>query len=343
MNPEEEHIDEFERLGRFLAGESSPEEIAWVERWLAESEDNRKVFDGLAEVWTLGESAAAGPINVDAAWDKVSNQLGISNVDEAETHPLGGVEKNRSWKRWLMYAAVLLVPLAGFIYLTVFSSKQHDLITLATAKGEVKTVNLPDGTVVTLNESSTLVYPDGFDDDRRQVELEGEAFFEVARDTSQPFYVQAKSAAVKVLGTSFNVKARKREVSVSVVTGKVKFGGRFDHNWTNSTELEAGDAATYHLDLETLDQKEEDSENVLFWKNRILRYQDTRLETVAEEVSDFYPGKLIIKNPELNNCLIDASYEDQTIEEIANLIAFSFNLEVTQDGNDYILDGESCD
>ena len=136
--------------------------------------------------------------------------------------------------------------------------------------------------------------------------------------------------------------ARKREVKVQVETGKVRFAGRLDAGKINPVKLEAGDAATYNLDLETMETEREPSANTTFWKTRTLTYKYTRLETVAEEVSDHYPGKLKLANPDIGNCRVTTKYEDKTLEEIANLLAITFNLEVTPDGKSFILDGEGC-
>lgn len=346
MNPDKEHIDIYDRLGRFLSGESSSEEIAWVESWLAESAENRQIFEGLAEVWTLSDSAI-GPVNVDAAWDKVSAKTGIvpdaAEEEEAEVIPLTpDSPAPASWKRWLSIAAVLLLPLAGFVYLMVTNAETRDLNTFATAE-EVKSVTLPDGTQVTLNENSSLTYPSVFDGKKRRVELEGEAYFDVVRDPEHPFYVHAGAAEVKVLGTTFNVKARKREVKVTVESGKVRFAGRLEAGKINPVELAAGDAATYNLDLETMDQEKVVSENTLFWKNRKLEYNGTRLEIVAQEVSDLYPGKLKLGNPIIHDCPVSTTFDNKSMEEIAVILSDMFNLEVTPDGKSFILDGDSCE
>ena len=358
MNQDPEHIDEFERLARYFAGESSPEEIEWVESWKTESDQNRLTFEGLAEVWVVSDTSSVSSVDSDAAWEKVKFSAGLSGEnghsetsedatpseeEEGKVIPFTPSEPEKiNWKRVLSYAAILILPMIGFVYLMFFSASKHDMVTFAT-KDQPQSVTLPDGTVVTLNEKSSLEYPESFDGDRRDVNLEGEAFFEVVSDTAHPFYVHIGPAEVKVLGTSFNVKAKKRKVTVSVESGKVRFAGRIDAGKIGTVRLEAGQTATYQADIEEMEVKQEQSENVAFYKTRELRYQDTRLETVLEEVSDFYPGKVKVKNAALNDCRLDATYRDKSIGEVVELIAATFNLEVTQNGKTYYLEGESCE
>lgn len=334
MNLNEEHSDLYDRLGRFLAGESPAEEIAWVETWLAESPENLNILEGLAEVWTLG-GPATGPVNVDAAWEKVRVRTGIPAAPSQTSTP-------RNWNRWLSYAAILLLPLAGFIYLLVSSAEKPEFVHFAT-QSKIETVTLPDGSVVTLNANSTLRYPSEFKEETRTVELTGEGFFEVERDPSHPFLVQAQAAEITVLGTSFNVKTSDAAIEVAVTTGKVRFSGQPAEGTPTRVDLDAGEAAVYHPETETMEPKREGTGNAAFWKNRTLDYHNVQLESVIREVNQIYPGEIQLANPALNSCPLTSTYQDKSLEEIAELVAATFNLEITQDGNTFILDGTACE
>ena len=137
-------------------------------------------------------------------------------------------EKRFSFIPYLRYVAIVAVILSiGWGGFRLIRSNQEKVLTymeVHVKNGEHKRIILPDGTSVTLNAGSYLRYPREFITDVRRIEMNGEAFFEVTRDEEKPFLIHTKDADVKVLGTSFNVKAfdMDEQLTVSVQTGKVQ-------------------------------------------------------------------------------------------------------------------------
>lgn len=137
-------------------------------------------------------------------------------------------EKRFSFIPYLRYVAMVAVILSiGWGGFRLIRSNQEKVLTYTEVhvkNGEHKRIILPDGTSVTLNAGSYLRYPREFITDVRRIEMDGEAFFEVTRDEEKPFLIHTKDADVKVLGTSFNVKAfdMDEQLTVSVQTGKVQ-------------------------------------------------------------------------------------------------------------------------
>ncbi len=137
-------------------------------------------------------------------------------------------EKRFSFIPYLRYVAIVAVILSiGWGGFRLIRSNQEKVLTYTEVhvkNGEHKRIILPDGTSVTLNAGSYLRYPRQFITDVRRIEMNGEAFFEVTRDEEKPFLIHTKDADVKVLGTSFNVKAfdMDEQLTVSVQTGKVQ-------------------------------------------------------------------------------------------------------------------------
>lgn len=137
-------------------------------------------------------------------------------------------EKRFSFIPYLRYVAMVAVILSigwgGFRLIRLNQEKVLIYTEVHVKNGEHKRIILPDGTSVTLNAGSYLKYPRQFITDVRRIEMNGEAFFEVTRDEEKPFLIHTKDADVKVLGTSFNVKAfdMDEQLTVSVQTGKVQ-------------------------------------------------------------------------------------------------------------------------
>ncbi|MDE3142657.1 MAG: FecR family protein [Bacteroidota bacterium] len=142
---------------------------------------------------------------------------------------------------WLAAASVLFIMLIGIVYF-LQNAKRDDAIAVEIL-GKNKTMeendsklpqkfHLEDGTVVTLQPGSRLIYPPHFLKNKREVYLTGEAFFEVSKNAQRPFYVYYNNLVTHVLGTSFNVKIdkKKREVEVSVRTGRVEVSERISES-----------------------------------------------------------------------------------------------------------------
>ena len=98
------------------------------------------------------------------------------------------------------------------------------MVTPKICRGEKRTVKLSDGTIIKLNSESKLIFPQNFGEDNRVVELEGEAFFDVVKDSLRPFIIKSGDIVTTVIGTSFNISAYKidKKIAVSVVTGLVE-------------------------------------------------------------------------------------------------------------------------
>jgi transmembrane sensor len=133
---------------------------------------------------------------------------------------------------WKVAAAITLTTIFGSIAWLL--SNRHAIQTIATSYGEVKTITLPDHSVVTLNSNSILTYKNGWDDHSpREVWIEGEAFFNVIhlnKDTlhiapSERFMVHSQEVNIEVLGTSFNVKNRRNKTRIGLISGKIKVQG----------------------------------------------------------------------------------------------------------------------
>lgn len=163
-------------------------------------------------------------------WSKLSQQIDDNTYQD---EPRYTDQKTVSiFKRYGFYltgiAACVLIAV-GYVFTRTDKTKnpivnQIQLSKIVVPNGQKTVVRLSDGTKITLNGGSTLEYPIAFQDSVRLVRLSGEAFFEVARDTTKPFVINADRTSIRVLGTSFNLKAYENEENrVSVLSGKVQF------------------------------------------------------------------------------------------------------------------------
>jgi transmembrane sensor len=199
--------------------------------------------------------------------------------------------------------------------------------------------------LITLNSGSKLNYPEKFKGSKREVSLEGEAYFDVTPDKEKPFIIHSGDANIRVLGTSFNVNAyeNKDEVEVFVKEGRVLLYG-YDKSSgdTNSVVLAAGEKGFFNKLTSKVRKIQDESLNELFWKTKTLIFSKTELSMVVETLQKFYGVNIVLSNKELLDCRLSATFVNQPIDNIVDIIAKSFNLTITKNGTTYNLDGKGC-
>jgi len=157
--------------------------------------------------------------------------------------------------------------------------------TIATPKGGQYQLELPDGSLVWLNASSSIHFPTSFTEKERKVEITGEAYFEVAKDASKPFIVAVNSSEVQVLGTHFNVNAYndEEEVRTTLLEGSVKF---VDGN--NTSLLQPGQQSQLTKNGSVKVVSNVDVDEVMAWKNGLFSFENAGIETIMRQLSRWY-------------------------------------------------------
>ncbi len=248
----------------------------------------------------------------------------------------------RLWWQAAASVAVVLAAVSGWWLWQSFSLQTADMETHATViekttpAGQKSTIKLGDGTVVKLNSGSTLRLPAEFGAER-VVELQGEAFFEVAHDPRRPFIVKTSNIHTKVLGTSFNVKAYKEDpvVAVAVVTGKVQV-----------QQLPVNDAGLRQAVTETILQSSEmvvapvsgkgmvksafNPDRVLAWKEGRLYLENETFEQVLLKLEKWYGVEILTSDTLSVTEKYTGSFKDESLENVleALKVSGSFNYRI---------------
>jgi len=219
MNNENKHINYSDLIGKYLAKEATGEEINILEEWVKRDPENKKTFLDLKQTWILSNAEHTDrQINLNKEWE----QLHSTVFDEKEyTDDLPAEITNFNYNKFLKMAAIIVIVLTAgyFLFFLISNPSSEQLV----AGNSVVSTNLPDGTKVTLNHNSILKYPKIFASHIRKVQLQGDAFFDVAHDLSKPFIIETKNIQVEVFGTSFYINAKVEQPTVEVIvqTGKV--------------------------------------------------------------------------------------------------------------------------
>ncbi|MBK6830836.1 MAG: DUF4974 domain-containing protein [Flavobacteriales bacterium] len=174
--------------------------------------------------------------------------------------------------------------------------------------------------------------------DKRKVTLEGEAYFEVAKDASHPFVIDAGDVEVTVLGTAFTVTAfdTAKSVIVRVREGRVQVVGRSD-----TLVLTAGQRARFDKQRNVLEREVAPPAEV--WGERIIQFEEAPLPDVVQQLEKLFPVRITLGNAALANCKLTASFEDEPIERILQVIAETYGLTITEQApGAYVLMGDGC-
>ena len=206
---------------------------------------------------------------------------------------------------WSIAAVMLILIISGALGWTLFGIQNQNLksqisdnpirdIIVTTGMGEHSRVSLPDGTALTLNAQTTVRY--NLADGKRQVSIDGEAFFEVARDPEHPFVVSANGMTVTCLGTSFDVRNYSDESTASVVLrdGKVRVNAR-DADLT----MEPGSRVLMDRQTLALSKHTVTPSDYTAWLNGEIKFNNQTLEEIAAELSRNYNIDLVITSDEL--------------------------------------------
>lgn len=322
-----EHIEVL--MAQYFEGSISVEEEKVLQGWLAQSEENQKVFNSTKKLWNVSEKVTPRQFNIDAAWKKVAKRT--SEKEEVTDNSV--LIKLRPF---LYRAAAILVIgfLSLFVYLQLNNSV-NDVEYLATkAKTELY---LPDSSFISLNKSAVLTYPERFNNDERRVKLEGEAFFDVTHDPKKPFIIEAGSIEVTVLGTEFYVVAlpESRKVEVTVKSGKVKVQSLVSKE---NRILTAKETVTYLFDNEAFLEKKELNQVNYDWNNNLLVFKNEPLDQVFQVIEKEF-DVVIDFNQNLSKCNISSRFETSDAEEVIKQICLLFELEYSRKSNKYLIAG----
>jgi len=227
-------IDRFwELLSRKNCGEISSVEIKELEEILLAHPEWNLTAETLSNL-NFQSTVFADNSEAELAFENHVNRMKKADVDfgDIELNSIeGGASKIITSKKWFIAFGILAGGTALFFGLRSmivtpesYNKKKSTLSQVSTKPGSRTQIQLPDGSVVRLNSSSSLTYDKNFGKNIREVSLTGEAFFEVTKDSSHPFIIHTNVIDIKVVGTAFNVKSYPNETNTetSLIRGKVE-------------------------------------------------------------------------------------------------------------------------
>ena len=309
---------------------------------MASAEINQVIATKIEEDWNLTKDYEP-PIDYDLNQEFTALQKRITQSEEVPTKvaKLKPVRPtSRKWMTWATAAAVLLLTVGTWVFFQQPNTSEALVNSIHT--DQLQEVQLVDGTKVWVKANSHFQYPNTFQN-TRTVQLEGEAFFEVAKNPNKPFIVETKKAAVRVLGTAFNVRATPNEgvTEVIVTEGKVQLS---DKAKAEKIQLTANEKGVLQHATNEVSKIQETDMNELAWQTNVLIFKSTPLPEVFNSLKRLFEKDFIMDVDRIQNCAFSGRYSSPDLEEILMDINRDFKLTFSSPTEKIItLEGKGCD
>lgn len=236
------------------------------------------------------------------------------------------------FKRYAIAASVLLCITLPFLLKALWPQlpTEPDVYSerFQTAVAQIRTIELPDGSHITLSPASDITA--SVSADGRQVHLRrGEAYFDIAKNSAKPFKVMIGHTQIQVLGTEFNVHRHRDQVSIAVAEGKVAVKSELNQ----TAELVQGQAIVSHIDNGLSAIKPMEANNTALWRQGQLRFDNAPLQRVIDDLNRYYqkngqPSTIVLGSADLGELTVTAAVNTDDIEAAMSIIAASLSLNI---------------
>lgn len=302
----------------YLRCQTSEAENAKIEAWIRQSPDNEKEFLDVAKIFY----AQKGTWDSAAAYKKVRNKI----------HKIA---QRRVMRRRIAFSSafVLLVAVANIAYWQLNPVGEDQIVVLNTNSEKVVEYTLPDGSTVWLNRNSSLSFPLRYARKERCVKLDGEGYFEVAKDESKPFRVKtAAGMDIKVLGTKFNLDAFAKDsiVRVSLIEGAVaayfnegKLQGKYIRLFPGDELSFDNSSKKYKLDSGC-------ASDAAMWMKDTFIFNDTPLPEILRRLSHEFNADFIIESESLNANRYSGTFDNRELSLILDYISMTSGVKIVK-------------
>ncbi len=325
-----------ELIGKYLAGEASPEEAMMLDEWLADPV-HKKEFDQYAKFWQLVNPSVGPKVPLaEQAWPELQHAINTSR-------------KHIPGRRRLIYFSVA-ASIASLVLITYFlfqnratqgkTSGQDIAMITHEATSEKITDTLKDGSFITMNKSSSISYTKQFNLQTRELALSGEAFFNVKPDKTKPFIISIDELKIEVIGTSFNVRKLPStgSIEVQVQSGVVKM-------YTSEKQLivTKGQTGIYMKPSREFRLRDTIDLNSISYATNSFYFNDISLENASHYLEEAFGVEIRIGDAKTAKCRFTAQFNNKSLAYILEVINATLNTTYTQEGNIISIKGNGCE
>lgn len=313
-------------ITRYLSNQTTTEENELLADWIAKSVEHEQIFEDIKFVW-MASKPVDNP-SVSSTLLKLKEKIREDKVNKP-----GKLIRISKWHA-IAASVISVLVISGICYKYNYSKAPAlNYLLQTTAVGQKKTLMLEDGTKVCLAPQSSLKYPGKFNANRRFVELQGEAYFEVSKNPHRPFIVHTSALNVQVLGTHFNVNSYTVENSstVSLLEGKVKVTLTGDD--PEAYLLKPGqELSVNHLNHQVY-QHALDSASVVGWMTNTMVFKNEKLAEVAKKIDQMYGVRVVFADQATADIRLYATFKNDSLKSVMETIKATGHIDYSIEGN----------
>lgn len=304
-------------IGKYLTGKESKSESSELKAWLEDSPKNRKLFDELKNDDNIGLAIDELEIhNKELAWEKYKDRISALSL-------------KRIMFVWKVAAVFFfLVSCSGVMVMLIKNNKARTILnetytTISTTNGQKSKIILPDSSVVWINSGTKLSYNSNFSAFKREIKLQGQAYFQVTKNLNMPLTVFCNNLEVKVLGTTFDLNAYNDNNQIFVVLeyGRIELINALDKTLIYS--MKPGEKAEFDTEYKKLSVRNVNRKEYAIWKDGLLVFKNEKMDLVFKELERWYNIHIEVKDERVKNLVFNATIVNENVEEIFELIRFS--------------------
>ncbi|PRY16366.1 FecR family protein [Pontibacter ummariensis] len=330
-------------LDRFYRGECSQEEVRAVLKWFQANNLAPQQEQELYAMWHEAGQVSAGeqPLHdAGSAYSKILSRIKDAKQEEESCVTYSFPRQQPQF--WLKVAAAIVLPLClawAFVhYTTSRSTPVATYVSVTAEPGVKKTIHLPDGSRVKLNSGSEVTFRKDFAlHGKRDIQLRGEAFFEVAKDSLRPFIVHTGAISTEALGTSFNINYDicNGATRVALATGGVRVDKQGHNQRQELSRLVPGQQLAYDKASRKYSVSGYNATEVLGWQEGVLYFKKDSMDQVVKKLEKWYGVDIEVEAKHLqdNAWNYTGAYDNESLERVLEGIGFvkDFTYERTKD------------
>ncbi|MBD3591951.1 FecR family protein [Bacteroides sp. GM023] len=313
-------------LEKFFKKKASAEEIRILVEWIRRP-GIRDEFNLLCEQMWKDAAVEIDKTVEEDMWNHLQRNLdgaGVLSPKKARWQPV--IYK---------VAATILLPvclaLATYLFVGNINKVSQDPFMVAVDYGQKANITLPDGTKVWLNSATHLSYDAEYNKEERKIYLDGEAYFEVAKNKEKRFVVCCNDLEIEALGTTFDVKGYSDDLSVTTLLAE---GSVRVSNQTSATLLKPGEKVEYHKGNRTFTKSViPDIREIDFWRKNMLIFNSASLADIATTLERMYGVKVVFDSEKLKNVPFSGTIRNSSLHNVFYIISLTYPLTYKLEGD----------
>ncbi len=312
-------------IGKYLAGEASPDEAIFLDEWrLADVKQNQYFLD-FSTLFYANHHSIVSDQQVESAWDGVRSKIQLQNDSKTKRN-------NRVY--FALAAAIAMVIGISAVYIYFLRPEtQLEFMAIHTPVS----VKLEDKTQIEVYTNSTIRLEQTYNKTSRRMKLKGSAYFSVEHDTAKPFVVSVGALNVKDIGTKFKIVSSSNgdTIAISVDEGEVFLYDSLGFE----KSIHANERYIYILSEHTIAGVKGNQNNTIL---KSFDFKNVSLKELVDKISMAYGASISVSNTKILNCRITVQFKQESLESVLFIVAETLGLEIQQKENEFIIIGNQC-